>query len=109
VEILIDSQPFDVSKSFVYKGLMLSDVTSLFLLGIPMLLGLKSDLTSEYISRALHYLDKKNYKAMQARVIETNLQPVPPLNLNSGYITRATKLYLVKAIKHPGACIKIIS
>jgi hypothetical protein len=42
-----------------------------------MLLDSKSDLTSEYISRALHYLDKKNYKAMQARVIETNLQPVP--------------------------------
>jgi hypothetical protein len=41
-----------------------------------MLLDSKSDLTSEYISR-VHYLDKKNYKAMQARVIETNLQPVP--------------------------------
>jgi hypothetical protein len=37
---------------------------------------------------------------MQAQVIETNLQPIPSLNLNSGYINRAAKLYLVKVIEH---------
>jgi cation diffusion facilitator CzcD-associated flavoprotein CzcO len=26
VKIQLDSQPFDISKSFVYKGLMLSDL-----------------------------------------------------------------------------------
>jgi hypothetical protein len=52
-----------------------------------MLLDVKSDLTSEYIL-ALKYLDKHNYKALQAKVTETNLKPVPLLNLNSGYITR---------------------
>jgi cation diffusion facilitator CzcD-associated flavoprotein CzcO len=31
VKFLIDSQPFDVSKSFVYKGLMLSDVPNFFI------------------------------------------------------------------------------
>jgi hypothetical protein len=45
----------------------------------------KSDLTSEYISRLLNYMDKHNYKALQSKVIETNLKPVPLLNLNSIY------------------------
>jgi hypothetical protein len=34
----------------------------------------KSDLTSEYISRLLNYMDKHNYKALQSKVIETNLK-----------------------------------
>jgi hypothetical protein len=38
---------------------------------------------------------------MQARVIETNLQPVPLLNLNSGYITRATKTLPSQGNKAP--------
>jgi monooxygenase len=93
VKFLIDSQPFDVSKSFVYKGLMLSDLPNFFIfVGYTNASWtLKSDLTSEYISRMLNYLDKKNYKAVQAQVIETNLLPVPLLNLNSGYILRAGK------------------
>jgi cation diffusion facilitator CzcD-associated flavoprotein CzcO len=37
VKIQLDSQPFDISKSFVYKGLMLSDLPNFFfLLAIPM-------------------------------------------------------------------------
>jgi cation diffusion facilitator CzcD-associated flavoprotein CzcO len=30
VKIQLDSQPFDISKSFVYKGLMLSDLPNFF-------------------------------------------------------------------------------
>jgi cation diffusion facilitator CzcD-associated flavoprotein CzcO len=31
VKIQLDSQPFDISKSFVYKGLMLSDLPNFFI------------------------------------------------------------------------------
>jgi monooxygenase len=91
VKIKLDSQAFDVSKSFVYKGLMLSELPNFFIfVGYTNASWtLKSDLTSEYISRVLKYLDKQNYKALQAKVVETNLKPVPLLNLNSGYINRA--------------------
>jgi monooxygenase len=91
VQIKVDSKPFDVSKSFVYKGLMLSELPNFFIfVGYTNASWtLKSDLTSEYISRVLKYLDKHNYKALQAKVVETNLKPVPLLNLNSGYISRA--------------------
>jgi hypothetical protein len=31
----------------------------------------------------MNYMNKHNYKALQSKVIETNLKPVPLLNLNS--------------------------
>jgi hypothetical protein len=62
---------------------------------------LKSDLTSEYISRVLKYLDNHNYKAVQAKVVETNLKPVPLLNLNSGYINRAANTLPSQGNKAP--------
>jgi hypothetical protein len=55
----------------------------------------------------LKYLDKHNYKALQAKVTETNLKPVPLLNLNSGYITRAANM-LPREIKPLGAYTKTI-
>ena len=93
VTIQLDSQPFDLASSFVYKGLMISNLPNFFIfVGYTNASWtLKSDLTSEYISRMLFYLEKHQYKAVQAKVVETNLQPVPLLNLNSGYILRAAK------------------
>ena len=63
VKFQIDSKPFDVSKSFVYKGVMLSNLPNFFVfVGYTNASWtLKSDLTSEYISRVLRYLDKHNY------------------------------------------------
>ncbi|MBX9887784.1 MAG: NAD(P)/FAD-dependent oxidoreductase [Flavobacteriaceae bacterium] len=103
VQFQIDSQPFDVSKSFVYKGLMLSDLPNFFIfVGYTNASWtLKSDLTSEYISRMLKYLDQKQYKAVQSQVIEGNLQPIPLLNLNSGYIIRAAKTLPSQGNKAP--------
>ena len=103
VKFQIDSKPFDVSTSFVYKGIMLSDLPNFFVfVGYTNASWtLKSDLTSEYISRVLRYLDKKNYKALQAKVIENNLQPAPLLNLNSGYIKRAANLLPSQGNKAP--------
>ena len=103
VKIQLDSEPFDVSKSFVYKGLMLSDLPNFFIfVGYTNASWtLKSDLTSEYISRVLKYLDNHNYKAVQAKVVETNLKPVPLLNLNSGYINRAANTLPSQGNKAP--------
>jgi cation diffusion facilitator CzcD-associated flavoprotein CzcO len=103
VKILLDSKPFDVSKSFVYKGLMLSDLPNFFIfVGYTNASWtLKSDLTSEYISRVLKYLDKHNYKAVEAKVIETDLKPVPLLNLNSGYINRSANMLPSQGNKAP--------
>jgi cation diffusion facilitator CzcD-associated flavoprotein CzcO len=62
VKIQLDSQPFDISKSFVYKGLMLSDLPNFFIfVGYTNASDVKSDLTSEY-TRLLNYMNKHNTK-----------------------------------------------
>lgn len=103
VKILINSKPFDVSKSFVYKGLMLSDLPNFFVfIGYTNASWtLKSDLTSQYISRVLTYLDKHHYKTCQAKVVETGLTPMPLLNLSSGYITRSANTLPSQGNKAP--------
>lgn len=89
-KISIDNSPFNIPKSFVYKGLMLSGLPNYFVfMGYTNASWtLKSDLTSEYIARVLKFLDNHDYKMLQAKVIE-ELEPTPLLNLNSGYIKRA--------------------
>jgi hypothetical protein len=64
----------------------------------------KSDLTSEYISR-LELYEQAYYKALQSKVIETNLKPVPLLNLNS--YNRDLICFLAREIK-PYVSTKII-
>ena len=90
-KISINQQPFDITKQFVYKGLMLSELPNFFIFAgyTNASWTLKSDLTSEYISRVLKYLQKNQYKTIKASVIEENLGELPLINLDSGYIHRA--------------------
>ena len=90
-KISINQQPFDITKQFVYKGLMLSELPNFFIFAgyTNASWTLKSDLTSEYISRVLKYLQKHHYKTIKASVIEENLGELPLINLDSGYIHRA--------------------
>ena len=91
VKISLDNTPFDITKQFIYKGLMLSELPNFFVFAgyTNASWTLKSDLTSEYISRMLKYLDKHSYKSVEAKVIEENLGELPLINLDSGYIHRA--------------------
>lgn len=91
VKMYKDETLLDFSKSYVYKGCMLSDIPNLFIfMGYTNASWtLKSDLTSEYASRVLKYMHKNNYSVIQPKVIDKNLKPTPLLNLNSGYINRA--------------------
>lgn len=91
VKMFVDDKPTDFSKSFVYKGCMLSNIPNLFIfVGYTNASWtLKSDLTSEYISRVINYMDKNKYHIIEPIVIDKNLKPTPLLNLNSGYIHRA--------------------
>ncbi|WP_439152507.1 hypothetical protein [Winogradskyella sp.] len=94
VNISIDGQPIDISKLFVYKGSMLSDIPNLFLfVGYTNASWtLKSDLTSEYITRVLRYMDKNNFQSICPTTRTDELKSTPLLNLNSGYIHRAKNI-----------------
>jgi len=93
-KISVDSKPFDVSKSFVYKGVMLSNLPNFFIyVGYTNASWtLKIDLTNKYISRVFQYLEKQNYAALQVNVNEDTLEPIPLLNLDSNYINRSANI-----------------
>ena len=90
-KISLNNSPFDITKQFIYKGLMLSELPNFLVFAgyTNASWTLKSDLTSEYISRLLKYLDKNNYNSVYAKVIEKNLGELPLIDLDSGYIHRA--------------------
>ena len=93
-KISINSNPFDVSKSFVYKGVMLSDLPNFFIfVGYTNASWtLKVNLTNKYISRILKYLEKNNYQVFKAKINDNLLKPTPLLNLNSNYINRSSNI-----------------
>lgn len=102
VDIYMDNKKVNLADHFVYKGCMLSDLPNIFLfVGYTNASWtLKSDLTSEYISRVLKYLDKEHLQTICPRVKE-QLLPTPLLNLNSGYIHRAQNILPSQGNKAP--------
>lgn len=102
-KIFLNDEPFDITKQYIYKGLMLSELPNFFVFAgyTNASWTLKSDLTSEYISRMLKYLDKNNFKAVHATVIEENLGELPLINLDSGYIHRAKDILPKQGDKFP--------
>lgn len=103
VNISIDNESFDIAKSFVYKGVMLSGLPNFFVfVGYTNASWtLKSDLTSEYISRVLKFIDKNNHQTLEATVVDNDLKPEPLLNLNSGYILRSANALPSQGHKAP--------
>mgnify|MGYP001057530319 CR=1 FL=1 len=102
-KISIDYNEFDISKSLTYRGLMLSGLPNcIFFAGYTNASWtLKSDLTSEYASRLLKFMDQKNYKYMVPKVIDEDLETIPLLNLNSGYIHRSENEFPRQGSKLP--------
>ena len=99
----IYTNEFDISKSLTYRGLMLSGLPNcIFFAGYTNASWtLKSDLTSEYASRLLKFMDQKNYKYMVPKVIDEDLETIPLLNLNSGYIHRSENEFPRQGSKLP--------
>jgi len=102
-KISVDDNEFDISKSLTYRGLMLSGLPNcIFFAGYTNASWtLKSDLTSEYASRLLKFMDQKNYKYMVPKVIDEDLETIPLLNLNSGYIHRSENEFPRQGSKLP--------
>ena len=102
-KISIDDNEFDISKSLTYRGLMLSGLPNcIFFAGYTNASWtLKSDLTSEYASRLLKFMDQKNYTYMVPKVIGEDLETIPLLNLNSGYIHRSENEFPRQGSKLP--------
>jgi monooxygenase len=91
MELKVDDEPIDLSKTVGYKGMMFSGVPNF---GVA--LGytnaswtLKCDLCSHYVCRLINFMDEHGYA--QARPLEPDpsLPREPFIDFNSGYVVRS--------------------
>ncbi len=91
LDLFVDGEKVEMSKTLAYKGMMFS--------GVPNAVSafgytnaswtLKCDLTAEYVCRLLKFMDKKNYKIAVPRLKDASIEAEPVLDFNSGYVLRA--------------------
>lgn len=91
LQLVVDDEPVDMSKTMAYKGMMYSDVPNL-----ASAFGytnaswtLKCDLTSEYVCRLLNYMDALGYAEAAPRRNDPSVLREPVLDFTSGYVQRA--------------------
>lgn len=89
--ISVDGAPVDLGKTFIYKGMLYSDLPN-----FANIFGytnaswtLKADLTSEYFCRMINYLDREGYASFTPRVRDQALEAEPFADFSSGYVQRA--------------------
>ena len=91
LEMTVDGQRVDPSKTMTYKGMMCSDVPNMALaIGYTNASWtLKCDLTSEYVCRLLNYMDAHGYAKCVPRKNDPRLKEEPLLDFSSGYVRRS--------------------
>ena len=91
LQLVVDGEPVDLSKTMAYKGMMYSDVPN-----AASAFGytnaswtLKCDLTAEYVCRILNYMDRNGYVQCTPRRTDPSLKEERVLDFTSGYVQRA--------------------
>jgi len=91
-KLVVDNKTVDVSKCYVYKSVMLSDVPN-----FAVILGytnaswtLKADLAAEYICKHLNYMEANDHKKSVASYTDEPVRIPIMSDLKSGYINRAS-------------------
>ena len=99
----IDGAELRPAESFMYKGMMLSDVPN-----FAVSLGytnaswtLKSDLTGEYVCRLLRHMAAHGYDCCTPRVRDSSLQPEPWTTLSAGYVQRSIAAFPKQGSRAP--------
>ena len=92
VQLIVDGEPVQTSREFIYKGTMLSNVPNFaFCIGYTNApWTLRADLASTYVCRVLNHMDRRGYRTCTPMCDPASLEPRPLLNLTSGYVQRAT-------------------
>ncbi|MBZ9663882.1 NAD(P)/FAD-dependent oxidoreductase [Pseudomonas sp. LMG 31766] len=94
IAVSVDGAPFEAPKSMGYRGIMLRDLPNL-----AVVMGytnaswtLKADLSSEYFCRLIRHVDAIGMRQVTPRDTDGRARPEPFLDLQSGYIERASHL-----------------
>lgn len=103
IKLTVDGRPVEPSQTFIYKGMMYSDIPNL-----ASVFGytnaswtLKADLVCEYVCRLLNHMDRKGYRYCMPHNGDPTLQAEPWVSFSSGYIQRALKHQPKQGSKRP--------
>ena len=102
VAFAVDGQAVDFSQTLGYKGMMFSGVPNfIYTFGYTNASWtLKADLTADYASRLLAYMDKKGL-ASATPVSDPAMARLPFLDFSSGYVQRAVEFMPKQGSKAP--------
>jgi cation diffusion facilitator CzcD-associated flavoprotein CzcO len=102
-KLSVDGRAVDPAKTFIYKGMMYSDVPNL-----ASVFGytnaswtLKADLVCEYVCRLINHMDRGGYRQCTPRNADPTLTEEPWVNFSSGYIQRALAKQPKQGSKRP--------
>ncbi len=103
LQVTVDGVPKNMSRTMSYKGMMYS--------GVPNLAScfgytnaswtLKCDLTCEYVSRLLNYMDRRGFAACTPQLKDPSVTELPWLDFSSGYVQRAHDILPRQGSKKP--------
>jgi monooxygenase len=90
IDLVVDGETVDISKRYLYKGMMLSDVpNAAYSIGYTNASWtLKCELIARYVCRLLNHMDAREYTIVAPRVREMAGEE-PAIALSSGYVQRA--------------------
>lgn len=87
----VDGHPFDLSNAMNYKGVMFQDLPN-----FAMIFGytnaswtLKADITSEFLCRLIKEMDRRRMRQCTPRLADSDVTPLPFVEMQSGYLQRA--------------------
>ncbi len=103
MQLSVDGQPVDMSKTFNYKGMMFNDVPNL-----AAIIGytnaswtLKADLVSHHVCRLLKHMDATGSRQCVPRMNEADMQAEPWADFNSSYVLRSVDKFPKQGLKKP--------
>jgi monooxygenase len=94
IDVSIDGEPVDFSKTVAYKGMMICGVPNLAItLGYSNASWtLKCDLVAHYVTRLLNHMDEHGYAVCTPKEPDPSLPTEPFIDFNAGYVLRSIHL-----------------
>src|SRR5258708_37198707 len=103
LEVSVDGRQADLPTTLNYNGMMYSDVPNM-----ASAFGytnaswtLKCDLTCEYVSRLINYMDRRGHKQCVPHNLDPSISELPSLDFSSGYVQRSIAKMPKQGSKRP--------
>jgi cation diffusion facilitator CzcD-associated flavoprotein CzcO len=103
VQLAVDGEDVDLTKTMAYRGVMISDVPNFaFAMGYTNASWtLKADLTCEYVCRLLNHMDEHGYRQCVPERRDPSVTEEPFLDFAAGYVLRSVDAFPRQGSKAP--------